>query len=254
MSDMYFFTKEAVVPVRRSASESSEMISQLLFGDTGNILAWTPSWAYIEVDYDKYRGWVDKKMLLLTEEKPPVNDPVFLIKGNLYDTDGNPLKLPLGVALPGYLASSDTLHIGTNSWKLGKDAELLPVQDRDRLPELVHLFYNAPYLWGGRSSWGIDCSGFTQQVFRMSGIPLLRDTSDQITQGKSIPVSERKAGDLAFFNKGGNTKVSHVGILYSENAIIHASGSVRLDFFEKNSIIHGTNLHTTHWLVDLKRI
>jgi cell wall-associated NlpC family hydrolase len=112
---------------------------------------------------------------------------------------------------------------------------------------------NTPYLWGGKSPFGIDCSGFTQVVFKTGGHKLPRDSSQQILKGKEIGLEDRRGGDLAFFT---NTegKMNHVGILMDENRIIHASGKVRIDEFDEKGIRNVEKNAYTHHFYKLKRI
>jgi cell wall-associated NlpC family hydrolase len=116
------------------------------------------------------------------------------------------------------------------------------------------LFLNSAYLWGGRSIFGVDCSGFCQTVFRFIGIPLLRDAYQQASQGEAIGfLEETKLGDLAFFdNEEG--RITHVGMLLDQDTIIHASGRVRMDTIDHLGIVNvDTGLHT-HKLRIIKRM
>jgi cell wall-associated NlpC family hydrolase len=114
-------------------------------------------------------------------------------------------------------------------------------------------FLNSPYLWGGKSVFGIDCSGFVQQVLKMFGIKLLRDAYLQAEQGQPVQsLQEAKLGDLAFFqNEKG--KVTHVGIMLDEGKIIHASGQVRIDTLNKDGIVTEAG-ERTHSLHSVRRI
>jgi len=109
-------------------------------------------------------------------------------------------------------------------------------------------------LWGGRSPFGIDCSGFTQMVYKLCGMPLKRDAWMQAEQGQDIHLlDETQPGDLAFFdNEEG--RIIHVGILTTKNRIIHASGKVRLDSIDHQGIFNSETKRYTHNLRLLKRL
>ncbi|MER3464466.1 MAG: hydrolase Nlp/P60, partial [Chitinophagaceae bacterium] len=125
--------------------------------------------------------------------------------------------------------------------------------DLDLLWRTVHAWMNAPYLWGGRTFMGVDCSGFVQVVFKIMGVPLLRDAYQQATQGDAVEsLTDAKAGDVAFFhNEAG--KIIHVGILLNPDEIIHASGKVRIDKIDTTGIINSTNGKRTHQLTCIRR-
>ena len=109
-------------------------------------------------------------------------------------------------------------------------------------------------MWGGKTPFGIDCSGFTQQIFKISGYFLQRDSGDQYKQGLPVDVSDRKPGDLAFFSDPGKKKVSHVGMIIEDDKVIHCSGSVRIDNFSSRGIENVDNKRITHKLIGIKRI
>jgi len=115
-------------------------------------------------------------------------------------------------------------------------------------------YLNAPYLWGGKSILGIDCSGLVQVVFAMSGIQLNRDASEQVESGQAIDsLSETKPGDLAFFENS-NGKIIHVGILLNSHQIIHASGWVKVEAIDSTGIVSAQTGEYTHKLRAIKRI
>jgi cell wall-associated NlpC family hydrolase len=123
----------------------------------------------------------------------------------------------------------------------------------DAIKERAMPFLSTPYLWGGRSVFGIDCSGFTQMVFRFFNIPLLRDAYLQATQGDVVGfLQEARCGDLAFFDNA-EGRITHVGILLNDQEIIHSSGNVRIDKIDNAGIINVETSVRTHKLRIIKR-
>ena len=252
--NLFFFTQEALVPLRKEASEGSEMVSQLVFGEYGEILEQQKSWSKVRNAEDTYEGWVDHKMVLPIPLDRYKNrpDPLFVLGGGLMLSDGSEFRLPLGARLP-LPPGLDTIQLGENIWEKTASLRIQSVQPFSKVLDIARLFLNTPYLWGGRSGSGIDCSGYTQLVFRMCGRTLPRDSRQQALQGKSIPFGEHREGDLAFFRKQDQEKISHVGIIGKGNVIYHASGKVRLDFLTKIGILKHPTGNATHILVDIKR-
>ena len=119
--------------------------------------------------------------------------------------------------------------------------------------QIAHKFLNAPYLWGGKTPFGTDCSGFIQMVYKIAGYRLSRDASEQALQGNKVEsLEEALPGDLCFF--GTKTKIVHVGLLLADNKIIHASGKVRMDGITKQGIHLASTNECTHKLQLIRRI
>lgn len=254
---MYFFTSEAAVPLREEAREGAEMISQLIFGDTGEILERSGNWARIRNGIDGYEGWTTSYMLTEVAEADlaRISSWRYLWEGKLLLEDGSQMALPLGSRVPlldGAIVPGPFM-LGDRSWKLAGPAQALAWKTQDKIPDLALLFLNTPYLWGGRSSFGVDCSGFAQQVYAMGNVSIPRDSSRQQQAGEVISFSDRKPGDLVFFRKENQERVTHVGILYDRTQVIHASGKVRLDFLDENGLIHTESQKRTHWMVSINR-
>lgn len=257
---MYGLINLPIVPLRSFDSERSEMKSQLLFGEFVEVLEQSEKWLYVRNLADDYQGWADKKMISI------ISDNDYLITQNarshrlsrtssiIYNTVDNQSKLlPGGSVL--YNLSGDYFKIGAESWKLINPIEiseepLLPHQ----LIELAMKYVNAPYLWGGKSIFGIDCSGLVQVVFAIGGYLLPRDASQQVEAGKTVDfLSEALPGDLAFFeNQEGS--IIHVGILIDSSNIIHASGWVKIESIDAQGIISSSTGTYTHQLRVIKRI
>ena len=126
-------------------------------------------------------------------------------------------------------------------------------QDAETIKQVAFKFLNSTYLWGGKSVFGIDCSGFTQSVYKFLNISLLRDAQQQATQGELIGfLQEARCGDLAFFdNEAG--QIIHVGILLSAHEIIHAAGKVRIDKIDNEGIVHAQTGQRTQRLRIIRR-
>ena len=142
-----------------------------------------------------------------------------------------------------------TCHIGDQKFEIVGE-----IGETENLAIAARSFLNTPYLWGGRTHFGIDCSGFTQAVFRLQAINLRRDANLQAEQGTTVnSLQESKLGDLAFFdNEEG--RITHVGILLNHDKIIHASGKVKIDNMEEKGIYSEDQKRYTHKLKTIKRM
>lgn len=257
---MYGLITLPVVPLRASDSERSEMISQLLFGEYVKIIDQHEKWLSVENLSDHYSGWVDKKMVTLVTEKDFTEAQqmriarLFRTYNIIYNARLNQTKLIPGGSVV-YDLQSDEFRIGKESWSLIEpDAVKENSFGVDQIVETALQYLNAPYLWGGKTVLGIDCSGLVQIVYAIGGFSLPRDASMQVEYGETISfLSEANAGDLAFFgNEEGG--ITHVGILTDNAKIIHASGWVKVESIDSQGIISSDTGEYTHYLRVIKRI
>lgn len=249
-----------VVPLRTNPSEKEEQCSQLIFGDIFLILEKNKERALVETVYDGYRGWADKKQIVRIDNE----DFYFLTKAKpLYTAErlnsvritNNKTNQTYTAALP--FASclfSSKYQIGNYTIEAPEVALIKQTNfNQDSLKEYVEKYLYTSYLWGGKSNFGIDCSGFTQSVFKLFGCKLKRDAALQAEQGVEVrSLSEAKAGDLAFF-RNSEGKIIHVGILLSNNQIAHSSGYVRIDAIDSKGIISPEDQSYTHTLKQIRR-
>ncbi|MFK7971634.1 MAG: NlpC/P60 family protein [Bacteroidia bacterium] len=248
----YFFTSEAVVPLRAEAREGAEMVSQLLFGEFGEVLEEKDGWWKVKHYGDGYTGWASCNMLMEAsrDDFPNPKVAVGIVQSHdaiVENPRGDLIHLPIGAKIPS--SFKDYINIGREKFKIRQGDYTF----RERvIEETASLFLGAPYLWGGRSSFGIDCSGLTQMVFEMHFKGLPRDSSQQIKVGTAILFEERVSGNLAFFSKPDQTKVSHVGIVLSGNRIIHASGRVKIETLSPEGILNDKGV-LTHRLIQINR-
>jgi len=247
----------SIIPLRKEPSHRSEQISQLLFGETYEVNQEQNEWLYIKAIYDDYEGWIASSQFSQLAEKDfqainTAETGMALDLSNSASSTYNSIPIVAGSSLPYF----DGLN-----FKIGKEKFIYngqAVQADGKTPaifERIALRYlNAPYLWGGRSPFGIDCSGFTQVVFKFTGTTLKRDAYQQAEQGSVVNfVEEAIPGDLAFFaNTEGN--ITHVGIILKDNRIIHASGKVRIDSIDHFGIYNSSTQKYSHQLKIIKRI
>jgi len=231
---MSYYCHLAVVPVRKEPNDRSEQITQLLFGEQVTLLDKQVKWSLIRGE-DGYEGWIDNKQY----QEGKINTIGFVTSRELeVNFEGKKLFLPHGSKLPGNFENNSTS---------------LPWQATDLLAT-AQLYLNTPYLWGGKSIYGIDCSGLTQQIYKVHGMLLPRDAWQQAELGTTIHLpAEAQCGDLAFFDNA-EGKIIHVGMLLSPNEIIHASGQVRIDAFDHQGIFNLDNKQYSHNLRIIKRI
>ena len=251
-----FICAVACSPMRGEPAHKSEMVSQLLFGDTVQIKDRAGAeWIKVRCDYDGYEGWcqeshcewLDQK--IYDEARKRLNPHwVGEIQGRKHAFN-IPLGSQLALASDGQIAwKKEPFRFKGDPWNPAKAARKNAV-----IRDLAMVFLEAPYLWGGKTVFGTDCSGFTQTIFRFLNIPLLRDAWQQAVAGQLVPViTESQCGDLAFFDNE-KSIITHVGILLGKGKIIHASGKVRIDEMNEQGILQKQTGKLTHRLKLIKR-
>lgn len=226
------------------------MVSQLLFGEVCIKLDEKPRWWKVRCLHDGYEGWLDPKMIHPIEAEMPL---AIVRQGSVILDDASAMPLPLGSRIPvSAEGMPQPFRISHRMFRPSMDLTYISYAERSELLTLTSLFIHTPYLWGGRSGWGIDCSGFTQQIFAMMGIPLPRDSSQQAQVGSAVRWGDHQIGDLAFFSQQ-SERVSHVGIISGSDEIIHASGRVRKDQLTADGIVHTHHQSLTHHLLTIRR-
>jgi len=247
----------SIVPLRLSPSDDSEMVSQVLFGEHFTILESTNSWSKISLAFDDHEGFIDNKQFLEIPEEfhqQLSNNKKYLV-GELIDfiTDdkNNLTTIPLGSSLP--LFGEKKLQINSTTYSY-EGKVLSGEKPKEELIQTAYLLLNSPFLWGGKTPFGIDCSGFTQLVYKLCGYSLFRDAKEQATQGDVLSfIEESEPGDLAFFDdEEGN--ITHVGIILSDYRIIHAYGKVRIDQLDHSGIYNIDSQKHTHKLRVIKKV
>ena len=252
---MFGICNLAVIPLRLEPSDRSEIVSQILFGEHFELLEKQKQWRKVKLHFDQYEGWIDEKQfqLLNSDEFHALNQLPIVLNGDLVEYITYPPNQLLPITLGASLAFLTIDAINQSGFSF--DGQIRTgVQLKSNLLETAFLYLNAPYLWGGKTPFGIDCSGFTQMVYKLNGYHLLRDASQQASQG--IPLSfieESEAGDLAFFDND-EGKIIHVGIIMDDNYIIHASGKVRVDRLDHLGIYNAELNKHTHKLRVIKKI
>ena len=234
-----------VIPMRKTKSDKSEMINQIMFGETFSILQKNPKWSHVELHHDKYQGWIDNKQYkLLNNTKGPY---VISNKKNA-NIKIKSIKQPL--ILGSFIPKNKTLR---QEFNISENLQFCTMKPQKKwFVKIANKYLNTPYLWGGRTTLGIDCSGYTQMVYRFFNIQLPRDASQQAKKGKKISkIDNIQLGDLAFF--GNQKSITHVGIVLEKNKIIHASGKVRVDLLDEKGIFNNNTQLYTHKLKSLKR-
>lgn len=251
----YAVVNVPAAPVRMKAMHQSEMINQLLFGEAMEILeAKGKRWLLIRSLHDGYKGWIANNLIEEVTAEQAKTQSLY-VTANLFNAikiNKESMTVPLGSSLPFY--ESGKGHIGNGEYVFKGPVKNIGeiTADADAVKKLTRPWLNAPYLWGGRTIMGVDCSGFVQIVFSMMGIQLPRDARVQAKKGKLVKkLADAKTGDLAFFND--KEEIVHVGILLSSEKIIHASGRVRIDTIDKKGIINSTTGKRTHVLHLIKR-
>ncbi len=248
----------SLVPMRAETSDKAELVTQLLFGECYEVVAQEGNWLQLQLASDGYRGWVDVKQHTPVSAEyfkewrraphPRVTDLVQVVqKGDA--------RIPVGAGSYLPFFDGESLRISGEQFTYAGNAsstEVLPTQEQ--LTEAARGFLKAPYLWGGKSVFGIDCSGLMQQVYGICGYQLPRDASQQVAYGEEVHfVEQALPGDMAFFSNG-EGRIVHVGMLLADQKIIHAHGEVRIDRLDHNGIYNNSQKKYSHQLRIIKRI
>jgi cell wall-associated NlpC family hydrolase len=244
----------SIVPVRKEPSDASEMVTQLLFGETFHILETSKKWIRIQITFDQYEGWIDRKQYqeISANDFQALQNSEAIYNAEYIDFVSNTshtIPIPIGAEV-GWLQMP---NLNTKDWNFDGN-KIAGLNNKSQLVKIAMQYLNAPYLWGGKTPFGIDCSGFTQMVYKINGYSLFRDASQQANQGEALSfIEESEPGDLAFFdNEEG--KIIHVGILLQDNYIIHASGQVRIDRLDHLGIFNQETNRHTHRLRVIKKL
>jgi len=258
--EIFGIINQSLVPVRKHLGDASEMINQLIYGELVLVKDKINTWLLIESLHDKYEGWIDEKQLkqLSTAESDQlsiVNQAItrsIMAKAHA-DKNQQPLYLTMGSRLFQFNNQLFNNFEGEYLFS-GKIFDTTGHPTGEQIVEVALSYMHAPYLWGGRSVWGIDCSGLVQMAFLLHGIHLPRDAADQSLKGELVDfIHETRPGDLAFFDNQ-EEKIIHVGIVLSNNQLIHASGKVRIDTLDHQGIFNSDLNKYTHKLRLIRRL
>ncbi len=241
----------SVVPVRESSQDASEMVTQLLYGEHFKILEKRKLWSKIRIAFDKCEGWV--KNVQINEIEEYEYNEIKAVDNPKYSSD-----LVSFVELKNHSLLSIVLGSTLSSQILVNrkyDCQFYnEKKSKDNLIKTALSYLNTPHLWGGKSPFGIDNSGFVQMVYKINGYQLLRFSHEQATQGTALSfIEESEAGDLAFFDNQDKI-INHVGIIMNDNYIIHVNGCVRIDRLDHTGIFNAELKNYTHKLRVIKKI
>ncbi|MCB7480072.1 C40 family peptidase [Christiangramia sediminis] len=241
----------SIVPLRAAASHESEMTSQLLYGEHFKVLEERAQWSRIRNAFDDFEAWIDKKQYKKIEESEyySLDEDDIQLSSDLieYITDENGLLMP--VALGSVLNFTERF-----GHRFEGERAKTSISTKENLINTAALYLNSPHILGGRSPFGIDCSGFTQTVYKLNGYKIHRNAAEQSKQGEALSfIEESEPGDLAFFDDQEGV-INHVGLMMKDNYIIHVDGKVRIDRIDHSGIFNAELKKHTHKLRVIKKI
>lgn len=251
---MFGICNLAIIPLRIEPNDRSEIVSQVLFGEHFEVLEQMKQWSKIKLQYDNYEGWIDTKQFQVIAESDynQLSKDAIILNSDLIEYITTPSNLLMPIPLGSSLSFLNHNEVNTANYDF-EGTKISGIKSKSNLINTAFMYLNAPYLWGGKTPFGIDCSGFTQMVYKLNGYKLKRDASQQAIDGEALSfIEESEPGDLAFFdNEEGN--IIHVGIIMEDNYIIHASGKVRIDRLDHLGIYNAEVNKHTHKLRVIKK-
>lgn len=233
----------SMVPVYKSAEDTSGWITQLLYGEVFKIPETRKSWSRIRTSADQCEGWVQNTQI-----------------AQLESTKYAALKAPDGIRIASDLISHITteegllmpipagssVHAATALSHIHEGSVFPTESGKHSLIDSALLYLNSPQVKGGRSPFGIDADGLSQMVYRTRGVMLKRSAVQQASQGSPLSfIEESEPGDLAFFD-GPDGVINHVGLIMGNNYIIHTHGKVRIDRLDHTGIFNTELRQYTH--------
>ncbi|NQX82160.1 MAG: C40 family peptidase [Flavobacteriaceae bacterium] len=255
----YGICELGVISMRIEPSDKSELVSQVLFGEYFKVSKKKKNWVKIKLSADKYEGWIDSKQYSEIDKEyyDNLKNSEARYSSNLIDfirdPEDNIIILPFGSHLPLIDTDTNIFKINDNQYKY-EEPTILSEKSKKNIVKTAMLYLKAPYLWGGKTPLGIDCSGFVQMVYKLNGYDLPRDASMQAMKGKVLGfIQEAKPGDLVFFDND-EGEVIHVGIMLEDGLVIHAHGQVRIDQIDNYGIYNSDTKKHTHKIRVLKRL
>lgn len=255
MKATYAVVTVPIAPVRKRPNHRSEMSNQLLFGEAVQITGNKDNqWLKAKSLYDGYTGWLTPHLITHVDDAIAMQRSSFLASKFLtkIEMNSHPMQVPLGSTLPDFKKKKGVIAGIPYSCASQPINTALIKNKPAQLIENARLWLNAPYLWGGKTVLGVDCSGFAQTQYKLVGMPILRDAWEQALQGQPVAsLKKARPTDLAFFEDKG--KVVHVGILLDSATIIHAAGKVRIDPIDNKGIVNSETGMRTHQLRCIRR-
>ena len=249
----YGICTQTYIPVRKEPSERSEMITQLLFGESTKVLDDEGRWFYIRMIYDNYEGWIDKKCIDFSKETISTPSVVFKNSLQIKNLSNGVMEVPtIGSSIPEL--NGHKFKLGNCTYELEDESGIIKPFSTNNLESIIDEVLSVPYIWGGRSGFGFDCSGLVQYLCRVMGLNLPRDASEQAAEGETLSfINEVQIGDLAFFDDT-EGMIHHVGMMLGNGKIVHASGTVRIDNIDQQGIFNEKMGTYTHKLRIMKRV
>jgi len=250
----YGISTLSIIPCRAEGNDRAEMVTQLLFGEVYQVIEEHEKWIKINTALDNYECWICRKQFAEISaeeyENQKINSfPKCADLTQFVESSEEKTAITLGATLPYFSKGQFTIRK-----KQHKYAGNINLESKDQVVEYALKYLNTPYLWGGRSPFGIDCSGFTQVVYSLCGYKIPRDAYQQAEDGFNVEFVElTEPGDLAFFDND-EGKITHVGLITEPGKIIHASGKVRIDSLDQQGIFNQELGKYTHKLRVIKRI
>ncbi|MBE8720612.1 C40 family peptidase [Sphingobacterium pedocola] len=239
----------SIVPLREKPSHRSEMVTQILFGEEFEILEEGKDFDRIRLFTVNYEGWIQNNQYVYVDRCTDDKTYIVDLEGAVAKSDRTTIELIHGTAV-----SDKEIGVGDELYRIeGRIRNPTLIDFEKEFQKLITHYLDSPYMWGGRSSGGIDCSGFSQVVYKHFGVFLKRDAWQQGENGTVVDfLPEIKAGDLAFFdNEEG--RITHVGVMIDNETIIHAAGKVRIDKMDSLGIFNADVNRYSHKLRIIKR-